>query len=125
MSIEIDTELERILNAYSDDVKEVLKNSVDEIAKATVKDLKETSPKRRKRGGYAKTWAQRENKSDKLNYSRIVYNKKNYRLTHLLERGHLTRDGIKRTRAIPHIAPAEEKAINNFLEKVKNNIEKL
>lgn len=48
----------------------------------------------------------------------IVHNKEHYRLTHLLEKGHAKRSG-GRTRAIPHIAPAEEAAKEKFIQDVE------
>ena len=42
---------------------------------------------------------------------------KHYRLTHLLEKGHLNRDGTTRSKAIPHISIAQEHA-NKKAEKL-------
>ena len=49
----------------------------------------------------------------------IIYGKsKTYPLAHLLEYGHLTRNGKRRTKAIVHIAPVEEWAVKESTEKV-------
>ena len=59
-----------------------------------------------------------ESKSSKRN---TVYNKTDYQLTHLLEKGHVGRDG-RRVKAIEHIRPVEEKAAAEFEDKVKGAI---
>lgn len=55
----------------------------------------------------------------------IVHNKTDYQLTHLLEKGHALRRGgrkIGETKEYPHIIPAAEIAIEDFVEKVKGAI---
>jgi len=52
---------------------------------------------------------------------RIVWNKKNYRLVHLLEFGHAKVSG-GRVAAKPHLAPAYEKYGAKLPEKIKNII---
>ena len=47
-----------------------------------------------------------------------VYNKKYYRLTHLLEKGHAKRSG-GRVPAQVHIAPAEEVTKKKFVQDVE------
>ena len=51
----------------------------------------------------------------------MVWNKTNYQLTHLLEFGHVTRNG-GRTRALPHIRPIEEKYNVKFVDKLEKRI---
>lgn len=99
-------ELNGILDDYSKEVMGTVEGCSSAIAKDTVKKLKRV---RFHTGGeYSKTWAVKEESGVLGSKSYIVYNKKNYRLTHLLEYGHVTRNGTKRTRAIPHIKPMEE-----------------
>ena len=94
--------------------EEGLEEAKIEVAKETVKELKSTSPK--KTGGYAKGWARK-----KVGTAQVVHNSTNYQLTHLLENGHANRDG-GRTPGRPHIAPAEQKAIDEFEKRVEKVI---
>lgn len=75
----------------------------------------------RNHGSYAKGWTTKNGKKVKDMYSKVAYNKKYYRLTHLLEFGHATRNG-KRTKAIPHIRPTEEKYKKEFVEELERKI---
>lgn len=90
----------------------------DEEATAATEDLKRRSPK--DSGNYAKSWTlKRPSKrasGNKINIGRrtfTIYNKKHYRLTHLIEKG-----AIRATKGImpatPHISPAYEEAKKNI-----------
>lgn len=108
-------DLSSILNAYSKEVAEALNKTKDEVAKEAADELRQTSPK--KHGGYAANWAVKVQGG-----ARIVYNRKHYQLTHLLEFGHANRDG-GRTPAHPHIKPVEEEMIEKAVEKTREAIE--
>nr|WP_304654779.1 HK97 gp10 family phage protein [Sporolactobacillus sp. STSJ-5] len=95
------------MSEYSDEVEDKLNKDKDNISKEAVSELKAASPTRT--GDYAKNWARK-----KTAFGYVVYNRApTYRLTHLLERGHMNRDG-SRTAPRVHIAPVEEKVIDNF-----------
>lgn len=107
--------IDNFFGEYVESVYASVAQSADETGEETVNILKATSPKNR--GKYAKSW-----KLKRTEYGNgvtvTVYNTK-YRLTHLLEEGHMTRDGVTRAKAIPHIAPAEKKASEMFAKKIK------
>lgn len=101
-----------ILSDFSKEIREQIGDELETIGKDTVKELKATSPKNK--GKYAKNWRYIADKNYG-SYKLTVYNKQ-YQLTHLLENGHLNRDGTTRSTAKPHIAPVNEHAQKKFLE---------
>ena len=113
-------EVIKVLEEYQGASFNTLKSAVDTTAKMTVKELNKTSPKRT--GKYAKNWAQKEDKKSRgWAYARIVYNKKHYRITHLLEHGHKKVNGGSVT-ARPHIANAEQKAVDKLIKNLRENL---
>lgn len=118
MSFEI--ELLNALNEAVDEKKEQAQKIFGEVAKSTVKDLKNTSPKRT--GDYAKTWAIKKQNMFNGDVYLIVHNTKHYQLTHLLENGHVIKNGrgtYGRVRAIKHIKPAEDRAEQMLLNELE------
>ncbi|PEJ48221.1 hypothetical protein CN692_24245 [Bacillus sp. AFS002410] len=114
LTAEITKELER----YSNLVEEELETAKDEVSKELVKELKETSPKRKKNGGtYAKSWTRKKIGNRYVVHVKAPY----YRLTHLLEKGHAKVNG-GRVPAKVHIRPAEEKAVKKFTDRVEEAI---
>lgn len=114
-------EISRTLSEWSQDVSDSMKEAVTETAKETVQDLRATSPHRT--GNYAKSWGRKSTFEDRFRNEEVVYNRKYYRLTHLLEFGHANARGGGRTPAHPHIAPAEERAIEALEKKVRKGID--
>ena len=57
--------------------------------------------------------------------SYIVYNKKHYRLTHLLEYGHAIARGTGRTPAKPHIKAVDEMVQSDFVNRVVKGISEI
>jgi hypothetical protein len=106
------TQLNDVLQDYSKEVMDTYNTCGKEIADDTVSKLKRVKFGRYDRGKYSKSWAVKQEKSNWGSNTYIVYNKKHYRLTHLLEFGHVVKNGTKRVvgkaGAIPHIKPMEE-----------------
>lgn len=104
--------LREYAGAVASDIKEAAKKTAQECAK----DLKTTSP--RKTGSYAKGWKVKEAFKNATSARYTVHNATDYQLTHLLEKGHAKRNG-GRVAAIPHIAPAEQRAIEAMEQRAK------
>lgn len=114
-----------ILSEYSKDIQKGTEEETISIAKENVKTLKSTSPKNVKnssrKGQYAKGWTYK--KENGFGYIKCtIHNKTDYQLTHLLEKGHLTRNGSK-TKAIEHIAPVETEIIREYPKRIEKVIE--
>lgn len=127
----LESEIMKILNDYTDEICEEIKDKAEELAEKAKKELIATSP-RSKGGGtmgknddrpyhYADKWKVDKVEGTKYFSFTIKQGSPKYRLTHLLEYGHLTADGT-RAKAIPHIAPVQEKLNREFEQAVEDII---
>ncbi len=106
------------LEDYSEEVEEIVEDEIENVANEAVSELKANSPKRKRNGGkYARSW-----RKTKVKDGYSVHNTK-AGLTHLLEKGHAKRNG-GRTKAMPHIAPVEQKVIQDLEENIKRRVQK-
>lgn len=101
------------LTNYSEKISKDLDTLASETAKEAAAELRQTSPKGRT-GNYAKSWAAKKTAEGEY----TVHNKKYYFLAHLIEKGHVTRNG-GRTNGRRHIKPVEEKAVEKFTRGVE------
>lgn len=106
--LDLRDEINSILDEYGDKAQDALKQAIEETAEDSVSDLKRLGGFKGRK--YRNSWTNEET-STRLNYGQTVFNKRHYRLTHLLEFGHVKQNG-GRTRAFPHIAD-----VNNQAEK--------
>ena len=104
------------LQAYSEEVTEQLKTEVRQVAKECVRDVKDNAPK--SSGSYKKSWRMRQVYESTTDIRVVIHSAKEYRRTHLLERGHAKRGG-GRVEGKPHIQPAEEMAEKKLMKRVK------
>lgn len=114
---ELSEALNKYLTTYSEEISDEVISVTDEITKEAKDELIRTSPKGKgsRSSPYYQGWAVKIQKKGKGKYEKVIWNKTNYQLTHLLEFGHATRNG-KRTKAIPHIRPVEEKYKAKFVD---------
>lgn len=112
------------LEDYGEKVKEVIGNALPKVGKETETLLRTTSPKLT--GDYAKGWKYQMDtrKRAKGIHKMTVYNKTEYRLTHLLENGHAKVNG-GRVEGIAHIAPARDKAEKKAVELIEEGLKKI
>lgn len=107
------------LNEYKKVTDDVVKASVDRVAKEAKSIAQSGSPV--KSGGYQKGWATKKTSEKTGQITVTVYNRKKPGLTHLLEKGHAKRGG-GRVAGRPHIAPAEEYAATELEAEIKRGI---
>lgn len=94
------------LESFSEEVDRALKEEVDLISKEAKKNLETNSKIPKKTGEYVKGFRVKKTAEGEGFYRKKVCNKK-YQITHLLEKGHATKNG-GRTKAYPHWKYAQE-----------------
>ena len=107
------------LEEYAEVATSDLKASVRKAGSNVRKDIQANAPK--KTGAYSKSWSVKTTKETSNTLELTVYSPKKYQLAHLLEYGHAKRGG-GRTKAQPHIAPAEEAAISQLERDIKRSL---
>ena len=107
------------LQDYADLATDDLKTAVKKAGTTVRNQIQATAPS--DTGKYAKSWSVKSTKETSNSLEVTVYSKKRYQLAHLLEYGHAKRGG-GRTKAQPHIAPAEEAAISQLERDIKRSL---
>ena len=117
--------IDRVLEDYLSDETEVFFDAMSKAGKLAKKDIQNSSAFKDKSGDYRKGWAIRT-KREKYGINVLIYNKIKPGLTHLLEKGHVTKNGTGRTfRDTPahsHIAQAREKAEDYLLDELAKRL---
>jgi hypothetical protein len=105
------------LEQYAEVTTESVKQGTKKVTQDAVNELKATSPK--KSGDYAKSWKSKVTSQNSHSINYVIYaGDGQYRLTHLLEKGHAKRGG-GRVQAQPHIAPVEKLCVDKLMEEMK------
>ena len=111
-------DLQEYADAASIDVKAAVRKSAN-----TVKRQIGEKALVGKTGRYAKSWRVKTTEENSQKLVQTVHSPKRYMLAHLLEKGHAKRNG-GRTRAIPHIAPAEQAGVEQLETLIRRALEK-
>lgn len=119
-----------------DELSETIMKGMEEYVKVTTEDMKDAVTKTsrdvkneiranapKKTGSYRKSWATKKTKENATALEITVHSRNRYMLTHLLENGHAKRGG-GRTRAFPHIGPAEAHGEKELVGKIEDAIKK-
>ena len=124
-TIPVDKLTEEVMNGleeYAELTADVLKKEIQEAGKVAKQQISQTAP--RKTGRYAKSWAMKKISETSNSLEVTVHSRNRYMLTHLLENGHAKRSG-GRVAAIPHIAPAEEAAVQSLERNIERELGRL
>ena len=111
--------VEKELEAYAKLSAEGMKEAVRKAAKLCKREITENAPK--DTGAYKKSWTTKVTEESGNSLSITVHSKMPW-LPHLLEHGHAKRGG-GRVPAYPHIAPAEQKAVEQLEKDIKSVLE--
>lgn len=114
---------------YTEDVREKVEAGVEKIGKEAAQEVRQLAPVyegsdkslRYPKGSYKKSFTCNVEKARGTITATVYSRSPHYRLTHLLENGHLNRDGTTRSKAIPHISTANadaEKKVDKLLEEL-------
>lgn len=120
MARDFSVEVMQLLDDYEQEVRDTVQKDIEKVAKETAKELRNTSPKAPGGGEYAKSWT-----ATKRGNGFVVHNKKHYRLTHLLENGHVIRNQYGtygRTDPQKHIEPAEQQAAEKLVREIEEDL---
>lgn len=129
-TIKID-DLEKTISKLTGDYARQLSKEVDkglkEAAYHAAGTLKKGGPYKEHKGDYTPSWYVTKTKSEDPTIENpvyVVHNRRAAHLAHLIEKGHVGRDG-KRVKPFVHIEPVDSKAQEWALENVKKAINKV
>lgn len=122
---DLEKEIYKLTSEYGEKVKKEAEKGLKEAAYHASGTLKKGGAYKERTGKYTPNWyVSQESPRDPDNPTYIVHNKRMPGLAHLLEHGHVNRQG-KRVKPIIHIEPVEGMAQEWALENVEKAIDKV
>lgn len=108
-----------IMNDYSTNVRETVNIEIDKAAKSLKKSISADAPVLT--GTQKKSWRVTKEKLAGGDIKAIVHST-DYRKVHLLENGHVTRNGITRAKPIHYVSKNEQELVEKFPGQLANAI---
>lgn len=115
----LDDAISDMLGEYATSITEAVNTQTEKAANQLKKDISADAPV--KTGKQKKSWRVTKEKVAGMDLKAIVHST-DYRKVHLLENGHLTRDGVTRTKLIRYVSKNEEKIIEQYQRDVADAI---
>jgi hypothetical protein len=113
-------EIQKGLQEYAELATSDMKKAVKKAGTTAKQEIQNNAPK--DTGKYAKSWTSKTTKETNNALEVTVYSPSRYYLAHLLEYGHAKRGG-GRIAGKSHIAPAEEKAIDQLEQEIEKKLQ--
>lgn len=116
--------VKQVLGDYVEETDGVVDKAVIETAREAVKQLKTVrrwAPNGHPKGEYSAAWSEEMRVRQRFKHVHVIYNDGHGQLTHLLELGHAKANG-GRVPAYPHIAPVNDKLPEIFEEKLTEGL---
>ncbi len=129
--IDLSAAIKQVLNEFGEDVYKVLDESVQEVVEESTTQLKAVNSWANTVSGspYSADWTHDDLQVDRVRVKRVVYNDGHARLTHLLEKGHVSKNGTGRTfgsvSAYPHIKGVNDWAVDELPKLIEEKLSKL
>jgi len=123
----LNSAINEILEEYKGDCAESVKKATKKIANKAAVAIRANAKAKFNGNKYRKGWTVKfKTITSGADYAAVVYNKTHYQLAHLLEKGHVSRNGTGRTfgfvKGRPHIKPVEEMVINEYVAEIKRSL---
>ena len=124
---QVAVQMREILDDYTVELVRATNAAEHKMAKEAVNKLRNTSPKRKTKGGgkYAKSWRVRTDRGSGGIDTVTVHNKDHYQLTHLLENGHVVKNKkgtYGRTSPQKHIGPVNDWACDELPREIEREL---
>ena len=119
MSVELDDALADVLTNYATNLREAINADTEAAAQRLKKAISADAPV--KTGKQKKSWRITREYLGGIDLKTVVHST-DYRKVHLLENGHLTRNGMTRTKPTYYVSNNTEKIIKEYEEIVAETI---
>lgn len=120
-AIDLTSAVDDLLEDYGDEVYDALGKAIEETAQEAVRSLRSVrkfNPERNPTGKYSAGWTAENVTRARTKQVTVVYNEDLPQYAHLLEFGHVTRNG-GRSGEYEHIAPVNKEVKAQIAERVR------
>lgn len=108
-------QLSEILSDYADEVRKAVNSTTEEAAKELRSAITKDAPV--DTGKQKKSWKIQKTMLGSVDLKAVVHST-DYTKVHLLENGHVTRDGVTRTKALHYVGNNAERVLGEYPEQV-------